>query len=244
MHLSVITICYNSIRFIERTIQSVLSQDSAGVDIEYIIIDGGSTDGTKEVIEKYADRLTYWCSEPDGGIYDAMNKGAAHASGEWVCFMNSGDEFATPQAVTVMGLDSVSDGVQVVYGDMEMAYADRTALRRAYPLRTMSYRMPFCHQAAFVRLGLVRRKPFDLKYRISADYDFFYSVYHEFGAGAFSYVPVRVARCDATDSLSQNNQYALWEEFIRIRSAHKDARWYYDSMKHIIKQLLGYGRKR
>ena len=242
--VSVITICYNSIRFIERTIQSVLSQDCAGIDIEYIIIDGGSTDGTKEVIERYADRLKYWCSEPDGGIYDAMNKGAAHASGEWVCFMNSGDEFATPQAVSAMGLGGVADSVQVVYGDVEMLYSDRSALRRAYPLGTMSYRMPFCHQAAFVRLELVRHKPFNLEYRISSDYDFFYSAYHELGAGAFRYVPVCVARCDATDSLSQSNQYALWEEFIRIRSAHKDARWYYDSLKHMIKEMLGYGKRR
>ena len=239
MCISIITICYNSIRFIERTIQSVLSQDCAGIDIEYIIIDGGSTDGTKEVIERYADRLKFWCSEPDGGIYDAMNKGAAHAGGDWVCFMNSGDEFASPQAVAAMGLGSVDDGVQVVYGDVEMVYADRSALRRAYPLGTMSYRMPFCHQAAFVRLELVRHKPFNLEY-----YDFFYSAYHELGAGAFRYVPVCVARCDATDSLSQSNQYALWEEFIRIRSAHKDARWYYDSLKHMIKEMLGYGKKR
>lgn len=242
MCISIITICYNSIRFIERTIQSVLSQDCPGM--EYIIIDGGSTDGTKEVIERYADRLKYWCSEPDGGIYDAMNKGAAHASGEWVCFMNSGDEFATPQAVSAMGLGGVADSVQVVYGDVEMLYSDRSVLRRACPLSTMSYRMPFCHQSAFVRLGLVRRKPFDLKYRIGADYDFFYWAYHELGAAAFCHVPVCVACCDATDSLSQSNQYALWEEFIRIRSAHKDARWHYDSLKHMIKQLLGYGKRR
>jgi glycosyltransferase involved in cell wall biosynthesis len=87
--ISVITICYNAVDLIEKTILSVLHQSYD--NIEYIIIDGNSTDGTVDIIQKYANQLAYWISEPDGGIFDAMNKGLDHATGEWVNFMNAGD---------------------------------------------------------------------------------------------------------------------------------------------------------
>lgn len=240
MKITIITICYNSIRFIERTIQNVLSQDYN--NLEYIIIDGGSTDGTKEVIQKYADKLKYWCSEPDGGIYDAMNKGITHASGEWVSFMNSGDLFSSKTIVSEMNLSGLSKNIKVVYGDVQMSYSNGLIVRKAYPLETMSYRMPFCHQSTFVRLETLKQYKFDLYYKIGADYKLFYSMYYSLGADAFKYLPICVAKCDATDSLSQKNKYPLWKEYIEIRKAHKDARWYYDSFKLCIKKLLRYGK--
>ena len=86
--ISVVTVCYNAVDCIEQTMLSVLDQTYH--DIEYIIIDGGSTDGTVDIIKKYADRLAYWISEPDKGIYDAMNKGIAVATGDYINFMNAG----------------------------------------------------------------------------------------------------------------------------------------------------------
>jgi len=89
--ISVVTVVYNGEKHLEQTIKSVLDQ---GYDnIEYIIIDGGSTDGTLEIIKKYEDAIDYWVSESDGGIYDAMNKAISLATGEWINFMNSGDDF-------------------------------------------------------------------------------------------------------------------------------------------------------
>ena len=89
--ISVVTVCRNAADTIEATMLSVLNQTYPRV--EYIVIDGGSTDGTADIINKYADRLAYWVSEPDRGIYDAMNKGIAVASGDYVNFMNAGDRF-------------------------------------------------------------------------------------------------------------------------------------------------------
>ena len=89
--ISVITISYNCKDVIEDTILSVIGQTYT--NIEYIIIDGASTDGTFDVIKKYADKIDFWISEPDKGIYDAMNKGLKHATGDWVIFMNAGDSF-------------------------------------------------------------------------------------------------------------------------------------------------------
>ena len=97
MKISVVTVCYNSVDSIEETMLSVLNQTYS--DVEYIIIDGGSTDGTVDIIKKYADRLVYWVSEPDKGIYDAMNKGIAAATGDYINFMNSGDRFASTNVI-------------------------------------------------------------------------------------------------------------------------------------------------
>ena len=89
MRITIITVCYNRKATIEKAIKSVLEQSYD--NIEYIIIDGNSTDGSKDVIEKYQDKLTYWVSEPDSGIYNAMNKGINIATGEYLLFLNSGD---------------------------------------------------------------------------------------------------------------------------------------------------------
>lgn len=89
--ISIVTVSYNAVDTIEETIQSVLGQDYEA--IEYIVVDGGSTDGTVDIIKKYSDKLSYWVSEPDNGVYDAMNKGITVASGQWINFMNSGDCF-------------------------------------------------------------------------------------------------------------------------------------------------------
>lgn len=95
--VSVITVVFNDVKHIKGTMESFFSQTYENK--EYIVIDGGSTDGTKEIIERYADRLAYWCSEPDGGIYDAMNKGISHATGGWINFLNCGDRFCADDTI-------------------------------------------------------------------------------------------------------------------------------------------------
>lgn len=95
--ISVITVVYNDVDNIERTITNVLKQTYP--NLEYIVVDGNSTDGSVNIIKKYSNQLAYWCSEKDKGIYDAMNKGVQHCTGEWIIFRNCGDYFRTPTAI-------------------------------------------------------------------------------------------------------------------------------------------------
>lgn len=114
--ISVVTVSYNAVSTIEQTILSVINQTYP--HIEYLIIDGGSTDGTVDVIKKYADKMAYWVSEPDKGIYDAMNKGIKIAIGEWTLMMNSGDYFAGNDVLQKVFLNNIPQDKTFLYGDI------------------------------------------------------------------------------------------------------------------------------
>lgn len=170
--LSVITIVYNNVRDIERTMLSVLNQTYT--HIEYILIDGNSSDGTKEVISKYAGKLARFISERDRGIYDAMNKGLALATGDYVLFMNSGDEIYAPE--TVASVFATAPGADIYYGETEMYNDEWKSLgqRRhhapeAFDWHSFKHGMSISHQAIYVRRTLA--KPYDLQYQYSADID-------------------------------------------------------------------------
>jgi hypothetical protein len=184
--VTVITVCRDAAGTLQATFDSVAAQDYPG--IEHIVIDGGSTDGTVDVIRKNSSRLASWTSEPDGGIYEAMNKGLAKATGDWVIFLNADDAFFDAHAVSAVFADPGRPwaGKRVVYGDSVMALAKgRTRLRRAKPLRTIRFKMPFTHQGVFVRAELLRERAFDTRYRLAGDYDFFREVYRRHGGDAF-----------------------------------------------------------
>ena len=113
--VSIITVVFNDAANIRETIESALGQTYQ--EKEYIIIDGGSTDGTVEIINEYVDRIDYFSSESDNGIFDAMNKGAQHATGEWINFLNSGDTFASPRALEEVIELGKADEADVIYAD-------------------------------------------------------------------------------------------------------------------------------
>lgn len=170
--LSVITIVYNNVRDIERTMLSVLNQSYP--HIEYVVVDGASTDGTKEVIAKYTDRISRFISEKDKGIYDAMNKGLALATGDYVLFMNSGDEIYSTDTVKQV-FDSGSNA-DIYYGETEMFDDHWMSLgqRRhqapdSFNWRSFKYGMNISHQAIYIKKNLT--EPYDLQYKYSADID-------------------------------------------------------------------------
>ena len=170
--VSVITVVYNDVNNIELTIKNVLKQTYS--NLEYIVIDGASSDGTLDVIKKYTDSIV-WRSEPDKGIYDAMQKGAQLASGEWILYRNCGDFFATPSAIEdLFSSYDKDEGEDFLIADIR--YFKEYGYKDFKPsILTKSYleSMPVFHPSTFVRRSTQLRYPFHLEYRYSADYCFF-----------------------------------------------------------------------
>lgn len=171
--LSIITIVYNNVRDIERTIQSVINQTYA--NIEYLVIDGASTDGTLQVIDQYKSRIARLVSEKDKGIYDAMNKGLTLATGDYLLFMNSGDEIYAPD--TVQQVFATDPDADIYYGETEMINDAGQSLGRRrhkaprqFTWRSFKYGMSISHQAIYIRRSIAEPYQQNL-YQLSADID-------------------------------------------------------------------------
>lgn len=169
---TIITVAYNAAATIERTLRSVLRQEPAG-GVEYIIVDGGSTDGTLAIVERYREGIAEVVSEPDDGIYDAMNKGIARAKGAWIGLINSDDWYAEGTLRAVASLADQHPEASVIVGGMLRVAADLKTGQLAVPPARFSCLKPNNHPATFVRQSAYRRLGmFDTKYHISADLDF------------------------------------------------------------------------
>ena len=176
---SLITVTYNAGAVLEDTIQSIITQTYKNV--EYILIDGASTDNTMRIIERYRDHIHTVVSEPDQGLYDAMNKGLSLATGDYVCFLNAGD--CLHEDDTLLGMvHSVAASHEapcppdVLYGDTALVDSEGHFLRmrRLTPPEHLTWKsirhgMLVCHQAFFARRAIAPH--YDLRYRFSADFD-------------------------------------------------------------------------
>jgi glycosyltransferase involved in cell wall biosynthesis len=184
MKVSIITVCFNSADTIRDTIESVTAQDYK--DVEYIVIDGGSTDDTLEIINEYADSVSHLISESDKGIYDAMNKGIAAATGDVAGFLNADDFFASNDVVKRIADSFVRDSLDVCYGDL--LYVDRTDTdrivrvwkSREFDLQLLSRGWIPAHPTFYAKRELLA-VGFDLKYQIAADYDLMLGVLNQNG---------------------------------------------------------------
>lgn len=190
--ISVITVCFNAVGVIEPTILSVISQTYG--DVEYIVVDGASTDGTVDVIRRYAGSIASFTSEPDGGIYEAMNKGIARATGDYIIFMNAGDRFYSPDSISrLFSAPEIAEGLDVIYGDTLCQVKDKFYKRRP---AHHSPDIPTCHQSIFVATPLLKANPFNLEYKILGDRDSFATL-RRLGC-TFTYIPEYVAVYDTT----------------------------------------------
>ena len=165
MKLSIITINYNNRDGLQKTIDSVVSQTWR--DFEWIVIDGGSTDGSKELIEKYQEHFAYWCSEPDKGVYNAMNKGVAKANGEYLNFMNSGDIF---HDAFVLGNVFKEDIVADILIGQVVTVGENKIINQQANLDFWRVLAGFCHQGTFVKLKHLKMYPFDESLKIVSDW--------------------------------------------------------------------------
>ena len=174
MKYSVITINFNNVEGLRKTIKSVVGQTFN--DYEYIVIDGGSTDDSVSVIKENSDRINYWVSEPDGGIYNAMNKGVAHAHGDYCIFMNSGDCFYNQTVLEQV--NAVNPIENIVVGKVAIDNQDNIISPPPQGELTMYhlYSGSIPHQGSFIKTELLRKCPYDESLKISSDWKFFIQV--------------------------------------------------------------------
>lgn len=170
MTLSIITINYNNCNGLKFTIDSVVSQTFS--DYEWIVIDGGSNDGSKELIESYKEHFAYWVSEPDGGIYQAMNKGIEHSSGDWFIFLNSGDWLFNNDVLSKVF--SSNHDADILFGDVMYHWPDKRGLELEKKPDNLSlyyfYSDTLCHQATFYKSEIFKTHRYNENYRICSDW--------------------------------------------------------------------------
>ncbi|WP_034351628.1 glycosyltransferase family 2 protein [Herbaspirillum sp. GW103] len=184
LRISVITVCYNSASTLEKALRSVA--DQSWPLIEHIVIDGGSTDGTLQIIEKFGPHLAKIISEPDQGIYDAMNKGLAHASGDIICFLNADDHYAWPGALAEVAQQMQEHHLEALLGDVAFFHADnperivrRYRSDRFHPAR-LAWGWQPAHPALFLRRSVIERVGrFKTSYRIAGDFEFILRAFHD-----------------------------------------------------------------
>lgn len=216
---SIITVCLNTEEQIGDTIASVLSQTCA--DFEYIIKDGVSRDRTVSIAQSFAPAFAERgipyrvISRPDKGIYDAMNQAAREVQGEWVLYMNAGDQMADAYVLSMVEQSGLLDSADIVYGDRIEAADEEYFYRKAYPLERMRDRLPFCHQSVFAKKSLYNQLPYSLRYRLCSDYAFFFHWYQE--EKQFAYLPIAICIFDR-HGVSSNGK-AIAQELLRI---HED----------------------
>ena len=172
MKFSIITINYNNADGLDHTIESVISQSCA--DYEFIIIDGGSTDNSIDVIRKSEDKIDYWVSEKDAGIYNAMNKGASCAHGDYCIFMNSGDCFYNRAVLET--INNCNSDADIIVGKFSIDNNDNIISPPPLSGRLTFYLLysgAIPHQGAFIRTSLLHKHPYDENLRIASDWKFF-----------------------------------------------------------------------
>ena len=213
--ITVITVTYNAASTIEDTIRSVISQDYRNLD--YVIVDGASTDGTQDIIRRYAEedsRIRY-VSEPDNGLYDAMNKGARMAVGDYINYLNSGDHYTDNKVISDIA-DRLREGADIIYGNIVYMNPDGSECVRTYSQFCSSlfyYLLGDCinHQAIFAGKGCFDENTFDTAYRISADRE--WMIRQKKAGKAYKSVD-RLICCYSLDenSVSVKNVKLTWRE--------------------------------
>ena len=251
MKFSIITITFNSREYLEEAVESVLSQDFG--DLEYIIVDGGSTDGTLEIIRRHAgaDPRIRWISEPDNGIADAFNKGLRMAKGEIVGILNSDDRYLPGALARVAGAHAAHGECDIFHGDMLRLDGERVLFRLvpADVEKAVWHEMPLNHPATFVtRRAYGRVGGFDASIRIAMDYDLVLRLYRS--GCRFHHIPVPLAAMRYGGASDSRHLDGLREvRAIAIREGYPLWRaWFWfcykvgiSSVKNLLRQLGLFG---
>lgn len=208
--ISIITVTYNDAKRLEKTIKSISKQSYK--NIEYIIIDGGSSDGTLAIIQQYEKSITKWISEKDEGIYDAMNKGIQLAQGNWINFMNAGDIFHNLNVLSnIFATTHYDTATKIIYGNHVADYQNGyKRVVKVSPQPKLLNGMPFCHQSTFVRLQPAQKILFDTNYQLAADYQFILQIFKK--GSQFKYIPFPISIIETVGIAEKNILTTLKEQ--------------------------------
>ncbi len=232
LNFSIVTICRNEVNKIRNTCESICGQ--AFTDFEWIVIDGASTDGTKDVLKNYQNRITVLVSEPDNGIYHAMNKGISYAKGEYIIFMNGGDYFAD-----TLALEKVAKAPRksIIYGDLLFDGKETTVKKYpdVLPPRFLLKNM-LPHQASFFRRSLFERfGGLDESFRIAGDYELFVRLLEVHRVSTHHLAKVLAVFSD--DGISKDPKYRLIRKLENHRVRKKYFPYYRFSLKGIKEEI-------
>jgi glycosyltransferase involved in cell wall biosynthesis len=238
--ISIITVAFDNAPRLETTILSVLGQTYN--NIEYIIIDGGSTDNSVDIIKLYEDRLSFWISEIDEGIYDAMNKGISKATGSFVNFMKAGDAFHSKESLSnLFDSPDIRDvlNADVIYGNHAVKSASGFKIFRPKALSNIERGSFFCHQSAFTANKLHKSKPYNIQNTIAADFEFFYFAY--LNNHVFKYVDQTI--CSITpEGISDINRIETIVSWWNVVNKTRSTNFYF--IRRIIREtVVGYVKK-
>jgi len=209
--VSVITVVLNGVNHIEQTLSSVINQTYK--NIEYIVIDGGSSDGTQAVIKKHENQLSFWMSESDHGIYDAMNKGITVAKGNWLFFLGSDDVLFTENTIEDVAYFLKND-LSLVFGNI--VYQDQRVIKSRLNLFTLLHNTVH-HQSAFYNRNLFRTWRYDASFKLISDFELNLKIYlHKLG---YQHIDRIICRCDHRGQ-SRTNQELAYQETNLIRNKY------------------------
>ena len=232
--VTVVTVSYNADKVIEPTIKSVVNQTYP--NLEYVIIDGSSTDNTLNIIKKYSNKISAWYSEPDRGIYDGMNKGLDVATGDWIIFMNAGDRFLHKNVLKDFFEEKEwGDNTAVIYGN---SYKTNGILAKKEVVNSPFWKNKsylhgsgICHQASFVKRSVAIQYPFNLKFKHAADMKMFNDIYY---AGyKFEYLQETVCLFDITDSFGKRNPWSGIRDQAMILNRYGTVSYYIYCLKEL-----------
>ena len=212
--ISVITVVFNDVTHIRATMESFFSQ--TWEDKEYIVIDGGSTDGTAEIIKEYANRLAYWCSEKDSGIYDAMNKGIMHVTGDWINILNSGDIFSSSCALkqAIRKAKNI-EKIDIIYGNsIENSITNLQSKKALNDVSQMEYRPIYRHGSSLIRTDIQKKHLFDLSKSKQLKYSLDWLLIHSLYKKGYKFEKVDVEiQTYLLDGVSNNIYKSIWYNF-------------------------------
>lgn len=231
--VSIVTVVLNGEKHLEKTIQSVINQTYK--NIEYIIIDGGSTDRTLDIIKSYKDKIDYWLSEPDNGIYDGMNKGLDHAAGGWIYFLGSDDVLYDNEIINDV-ITFLDENTSLVFGNI--IYNDRKIVKSRFNMLTLLHNTVH-HQSAFYNAKLFSNWRYDSGIRLIADYELNLKIYIE--RMKYRYIDKNISICNQSGQSRENLALAFAETNIIRNKYIRGAAGGILSLLYFIKFRISHG---